>query len=506
MKDDPNKDGFPKPKPSEPKEGDTCVDCPGDLGGSVIQGEGTGSNGNGNGNGGGFFEATGDVLTHWGNEIGKGWDGLKNEVNGNNAERRRQKREAKRLQSEMRDLWKQAESYGLEIEDDKRAIESSWGLLNDSWKDFGLASREQDLSNFRGRYNSRTRQILDGVPVADPSVFDGLGKGRGDGVYPEHQKVANGRKYLSYARGKLDPNAPDYGVRKTLVDFGDAALDEAEAAYREGKVLDGNAWHDIAIEAADAALSLTPGVGVLKDLYEASTGRRLLTGEKLTNFERTMAAVGVVTLGVGKFGVTAKAGKLFGVMAKGAKTTEEAEKIAQAGKEAIELSEAAAKAGIKDKKILDEVAEAVKDGAPCVARNSHKPSIFELFFGTAYAADCLPGTAEKALKESLNNVTKTAKQFEERIAKLPPGERVAEIKGTLAAKAKQNGWTKDRNVSKKNGRDVYADGHGDYHAVDTQHGRYEKCNSRGKHQGEFDIDGTQQKPADPSGGHDIIVR
>lgn len=421
-KEDPNKDGFPKPKPSDSEKGDTCIDCPGDLGGSAIKpGEGSGSDGNGKG--GGALEGAGDVLKHWGNEIGKGWDGVKNEINGNNAEKRRRKREAKRLMSEMRDLWKQAESYGLEIEDDKRAIENSWGLLNESWQDFGLATREQDLSNFRSRYNTRTHQILDGVPVADPSVFEGLGKGRGEGIYPEHAKVEAGRKYLAYARGKLDPNAADYEVRKTLVDLGDAALDEAESSYRAGNVLEGNAWYEIAMAAADAALSLTPGVGWAKDVYEASTGKSLLTGKKLSDFERTMAAVGALTGGIAKLGVIAKAGKIFGIMATTAKTAEEAEKIAQAGKEAVEIAENAAKApgllssgadsvkayaeaASKYGKSSGEVAESLKSGKGLFGKG---PQLERSALNEAQASNLkrfekkLPSGAEPATLHSVNN-------------------------------------------------------------------------------------------------------
>jgi hypothetical protein len=514
-KEDPNKDGGPRPNPgnsSGTDEGnkpanDSCEgasDCPGGLGTSGLNPEGdSGSNPNG---GGGALQGAGDVFKHWGNEIGKAWNSIKDELNGNNAEKRRKEREGKRLLREIHDLWEQSEALDSAESADVAAIEGNWNGLNDSWKDFGIASREKDLEEFRGRYNSRSRGVLEGVPVADPSAFDGLGKGRGEGIYPEHKKVENGRKYLKYARGKLDPNAPDYEARKTLVEFGDSALDEAETSYREGNISEGNAWHDIGIATADAALSATPIIGWMKDVYEASTGNSLLTGKKLTKFERSMAAVGVVTLGLAKFGAIAKAGKIFGVMVKAAKNAEEAEKITKAGKEAVEIAETAAKAGIKDKAVIDEVAEAVKEGMPYVAIHLPKPSFFSSFIGIAYAADCISGSAENVLKQSLNNSAKSAKAFEERIAKLPPGERVAEIKGTMVAKAKQNGWTKDRNVSKKNGRDVYADGNGDYYSVDTQHGRYEKCNSRGKHQGEYDIDGEFIPGSiDISGGHDLKI-
>jgi hypothetical protein len=90
---------------------------------------------------------------------------------------------------------------------------------------------------------------------------------------------------------------------------------------------------------------------------------------------------------------------------------------------------------------------------------------------------------------------------------LPAGERVATVKTKAAKVAEQNGWEKDSKLSKLNKRDIYKDVKTrDTYSVDTQHGRFEKCNSKGKHQGEFDIDLNQTKPADKSGDHDIKVK
>lgn len=63
-------------------------------------------------------------------------------------------------------------------------------------------------------------------------------------------------------------------------------------------------------------------------------------------------------------------------------------------------------------------------------------------------------------------------------------------------------------MKKNKGRTIYADGKGNNYSVDTQHGRLEKLNDRGRHQGEFDfdLDLNQTKPADKSGGHDLNVK
>jgi RHS repeat-associated protein len=102
----------------------------------------------------------------------------------------------------------------------------------------------------------------------------------------------------------------------------------------------------------------------------------------------------------------------------------------------------------------------------------------------------------------LNASPETATDFEARISKLPPSERVVAVEGKVSKVAKKNGWIKDRNLSKMNQRTVYKNNSGLY-AVDTQHGRIEYLNKRGVHLGEYDIDGTQTKPSDPSGKHNI---
>ena len=102
----------------------------------------------------------------------------------------------------------------------------------------------------------------------------------------------------------------------------------------------------------------------------------------------------------------------------------------------------------------------------------------------------------------------TADEFEKSIKNLPPGERVAKVKEKLAQVAEKNGWKKDSRLTRMNGgRTVYKDTKGNLYAIDTEKGRFEKCNSSGNHQGEYDIDGKfKEGSIDKSGGHDLIVK
>ena len=100
----------------------------------------------------------------------------------------------------------------------------------------------------------------------------------------------------------------------------------------------------------------------------------------------------------------------------------------------------------------------------------------------------------------------TVAEFEKRISKLSPQERVAAVREKANDVLKENGITKDYQASKINNRAIYKDSNtGEYYSIDTQHGRLEHFNKKGKHLGEVDFDFKQTKPADKSGRHDIIV-
>ncbi|PRR90353.1 MULTISPECIES: T7SS effector LXG polymorphic toxin [unclassified Bacillus (in: firmicutes)] len=113
----------------------------------------------------------------------------------------------------------------------------------------------------------------------------------------------------------------------------------------------------------------------------------------------------------------------------------------------------------------------------------------------------------KRVEKSAKGARNGAKDFEKSLVKLPPAERVAAVKIKVKEVAKSNGLIKDSKLSKINSRDVYKDPKtGDLYSVDTQHGRFEKTNNKGKHQGEVDFDFKQTKPADASGGHNLKIK
>ena len=119
-------------------------------------------------------------------------------------------------------------------------------------------------------------------------------------------------------------------------------------------------------------------------------------------------------------------------------------------------------------------------------------------------ADDVGGGLEK---QGTKGSTFNAKVFEKEISNLSVHEKIAKIKSTARDIAKQNSWTKNNKLSKRNKRDVYYDSEtGNYYALDTQHGRFEVVNKKGKHLGEVDFSLNATKPADKSGKHDLNVR
>jgi uncharacterized protein RhaS with RHS repeats len=103
----------------------------------------------------------------------------------------------------------------------------------------------------------------------------------------------------------------------------------------------------------------------------------------------------------------------------------------------------------------------------------------------------------------LNAKPETAGQFEARIFNMSPNERVAAVNGKMNKVANRNDWTKNSKLSEINNRTIYTDSNGSHYSVDTQHGRLEKLDSKGRHLGEYDIDGNLTKKADTSGKHNI---
>ena len=72
-----------------------------------------------------------------------------------------------------------------------------------------------------------------------------------------------------------------------------SALEIADEENALGHTASSHLAYQIGEAGSDIALGVTPYVGFGKDVYEALTGRHLLTGRSLTRFERTMSVMGI---------------------------------------------------------------------------------------------------------------------------------------------------------------------------------------------------------------------
>ena len=120
-------------------------------------------------------------------------------------------------------------------------------------------------------------------------------------------------------------------------------------------------------------------------------------------------------------------------------------------------------------------------------------------------APIIENALEKAAPKAAQQLGRAA-EFEIKIFRLPPGERVAVIRTEAEAIANSRGWEKvPSKISRSNGnRIIYADkATKRFYSVDTQHGRFEMCNKNGIHLGEVDFDLNATKGPDLSGGHNL---
>lgn len=387
----------------------------------------------------------GSVLSRMGNDIGKAFSGIAGAFNGSNNKKRTKAKEAQRTLRDATDVIKQATDYGESINAESQSISALGNSVVTSQTGFDNSTSDEAFGGIVDRYDSRTKGILNNTTDIDEKGLTGV---KDKGIYHEAAKIEGGRKYVRYAGQRVQTfkDKPDYEARKGLVAMADEAMSASEESYKEGNPQEGNVYYEIGMTLADIALSVTPIIGTGKDFVEAAWGRSILDGHQLTAVERSMAAVGVVTLGLGKLGVFGKIGKLGRILGKAAGGSEEAGKAAKALAEAEKIAASAAKGGIKEKSLIEEAYEAAKTGSPCnFVEVRQQINFFWLLEDTAYAADCLPGGGEEAVRDLLDSAIDAAAKPKlsgstERLAKFaePKERKIAEYLENLGRKVEKN--------------------------------------------------------------------
>lgn len=313
--------------------------------------------------------AIGSFFSDLGKGTSKAWNKIRDEINGKNSERRRKAREAKRLLSQAKDLWAQAEVYRRSIDTNRDNLRATLSSLQTSVAAADGDNLNQSLERFRLTYNEQVRSILAKVPDVQDDAF-APGNDRSDeSIYSEKEKIDQGRKYVDYAAAKVEAfrSQRDYVARKKLISVSEHALDESEASFKSGNIREGSQLFELGMAAADIAISVTPVVGWGKDIYEAASGRALLDGRTLTSFERSMAVVGIFTAGVGsKLAAAGKLRKIVNILSNSARGGEDAALIAKIGARAEDIFYSAKEIGwgVSELKTLTKSASEIKQYGP----------------------------------------------------------------------------------------------------------------------------------------------
>lgn len=87
------------------------------------------------------------------------------------------------------------------------------------------------------------------------------------------------------------------GKRLLAKGFGLSATETADKAYSDGELEDAYFYKDVGKIFLDIAVGIDPVTGFGRSSFELLTGKNLITGATLSNFERGLAFVGVASLG-----------------------------------------------------------------------------------------------------------------------------------------------------------------------------------------------------------------
>lgn len=111
--------------------------------------------------------------------------------------------------------------------------------------------------------------------------------------------------------------AVDFPLQKDAREKSIAAFVISEALSEIQSNVESVNWADIGYTIADIGLGFVPVVSTTKDVFELVVGRNLVTGDILSTEQRTYAALGVITFGIGSkvrgvYDSLTKAKKIFG--------------------------------------------------------------------------------------------------------------------------------------------------------------------------------------------------
>lgn len=155
------------------------------------------------------------------------------------------------------------------------------------------------------RYSKETISVISDDGVVSRIPFSG-------GPLPSNSLLAHLEAFeyksnvvdaqIAVARQALSSDAVDREPRLRALEVSNELLSGAEKAFYGGSFLQGEGLLEVAGIIADLVTSWTPGVSWARDIYESVSGKDLISGKTLENWERGAAILGAITAGVGSKG------------------------------------------------------------------------------------------------------------------------------------------------------------------------------------------------------------
>ncbi|KSV85588.1 hypothetical protein N181_23310 [Sinorhizobium fredii USDA 205] len=148
------------------------------------------------------------------------------------------------------------------------------------------------------RYLATAENGVDNVldAVSDQYAKVVAGSGGGADVPPAKGGLL---KALSDLKARFNSVAPATRSEQLARRAGLRAVQQGTRAAEKNDIEQAEASRRMAEALLDIALGVTPVVGFGRDVYEAVIGESLLNGEKLSESERLLAVLGVMTAGIG---------------------------------------------------------------------------------------------------------------------------------------------------------------------------------------------------------------
>lgn len=144
---------------------------------------------------------------------------------------------------------------------------------------------------------------------------------RGENSHYEFKSIEGDLKQrLVVLHAKLTDAVPQGPQGREAKKIGLAATEESDIANSQGEIESAEGLYEVGLVMLDITLGFIPPTALAGDMYAASTGKNLITGDVLSSEERALAVFGAVTFGFG--GSIARGLKAFTKLSQVSKLTQ----------------------------------------------------------------------------------------------------------------------------------------------------------------------------------------